>query len=555
MMNKQKDKVIIIGIDGANFTVIDKLLEQGRMPNLQKLINRGTRAKLKSTIPYLSPVAWSSMISGVNPGKHGIFDFARLSPGTYDITPLMGGDRQVPSVWSYLSSLGKTVGSSNVPFSYPPEDVDGIVISGMDTPPGVKDFISPDDVRKELIEQTENFYQDIPLVRYGKRLMVNFNFLVIDKAIKARTRILFSLMDRLDWDFLMSVFIVTDRVQHMFWDQMDEGAGGKILIDETYSMIDISLGRTLEKIDEQTTVFIVSDHGFERTRKCVSMRKWLSMNGYFHEIGQEQQRFGATASFLGNMKLRIKKNIFNTLLLLFSSTSFTHKILKVLLSRRNKRSFSGRVHCDWGSTKAFCYGTYGGIFINVKGKYPQGIVEPGTEYNDIREEIKHRLIEMNDPENGKALVKNVFFKEEIFFGATVDDAPDIIVDWHSGYRGHGSVHDGSSKSFISNPLWWTGDHTLDGVFIGAGPHVKEGFSIDSLNITDITPTLLHLMGQPVPEHMDGEVATEIIKQSFLDSHKIVIKDYLSQCGTNKDRKYSDAEKKAIEERLRNLGYM
>jgi predicted AlkP superfamily phosphohydrolase/phosphomutase len=427
----KKDRVLVIGIDGATFRVIDRLINEGRLPHLRRLMDHGCRANLISTQPSLSPVAWTSIITGVNPGKHGIFDFVNFQAEDKRLEPINGSARRAPSIWSYFSDMGYCVGAINIPYSYPPEAVNGIVISGMDTPPMAKDFVHPPEMKRELDRHIRNYFIHVPLRRDGDRLNVKRNLSIIKKVVESRTRAITFAMDRIHWDFLMAVYIVTDRVQHEFWDQMDRARPGeKVLIDETYSLIDDSIGKLLKNVDDQTTVIVISDHGFEGLMKHISLSEWLRLNGYLRELDTESeqpQRFFTTKikSFL-RQRARF-----------LARFQWVHNALNRSIGEEVARKLCDPERIDWSQTRACCMGTCGNIFINVKGRNPAESVDQGTDYEEIRREIKEKLVALTDPETGEKVVKRAYFKEEIFSGPALDEAPDIIVDWISGYHGTG----------------------------------------------------------------------------------------------------------------------
>jgi predicted AlkP superfamily phosphohydrolase/phosphomutase len=558
MREHKKDRVLVIGIDGATFRVIDRLINEGRLPHLRRLMDHGCRANLISTQPPLSPVAWTSIITGVNPGKHGIFDFVYSQAKDYRLEPLNGSARRVPPIWSYLDNLGYCVGAINVPYSYPPEAVNGIVISGMDTPPMAKDFVHPPEMKRELEHHIRNYFIHVPLRRDRDNLNVKENLSVIKEAVESRTKTVTYVMDHIDWDFLMAVYIVTDRVQHDFWDQREKGdPGEKIIIDETYELIDESIGKILEKIDDRTTIILVSDHGFEGLNGHISLRKWLSLNGYLreHDTGPKQERWFSTAHLKVNSFLR-------------QNLKFLQKVPGVMrvLNRAMGSKISQILYdpssIDWPRTRAFCLGTCGNIFINVKGRNPAGSVAQSREYDELRQEIKGKLLAMTVPETGEKVVKRVYFKEEIFSGPVEDEAPDIVVHWMSGYHGTGlkdrHVVKGADRQedFFSRNTWWKGIHDPEGIFIAAGPNFKNGKIIDPISVLDVVPTILYLMNTSLPQYLDGRVPTALFSESFLSGRPITVLDEsTSPDKESLGRAYDEKEKAAIEKRLKDLGYL
>lgn len=560
-MNKEhkKNRVIVIGIDGATFKVIDRMIDEGRLPHLRSLMDKGCRAKLISTKPFLSPVAWTSIITGVNPGKHGIFDFINSQAKDYRLEPINGSARRVPPIWSYLSDIGHKVAGINVPYSYPPEMVNGIIISGMDTPSMAKDFIYPPELKPEFDQQIKHNYFHVPLSRNSDRLNIEKNLSIIKKVIESRTKAITFVMDRIDWDFLMAVYIVSDRVQHDFWDQMVRARPGeKVLIDETYNLIDDSIGKLLNKVDDRTTIIIVSDHGFEALNGHFSLGKWLRSNGYLKNLNTDSKQ---KQTFFTDNSVKVKSFLRQNLSFL-GRFSLVQKAIERSIGKRLAHNLCDHKEIDWRQTRAFCLGTYGAIFINVKGRNPEGTVAPGPEYESLRLEIKDKLLTLTDPETNIKVVKQVHFKEEIFFGPLLDEAPDIIVDWISGFHGTGlkdrkmiKSSDGRDDFFKKN-TWWTGNHDSEGIFITAGPYFKQGEFIDPVSVMDVVPTILYLMDAPFPGYLDGKLPTAIFNESFLSKRSItVLEEFALQHKKSPERTYDEEEKAAIEKRLKDLGYL
>lgn len=559
MKEHKKNRVLVIGIDGATFKVMDRLISEGRLSHLRKLMDHGCRAKLISTQPFLSPVAWTSIITGVNPGKHGIFDFVNFQAEDKRLEPINGSARRTPPLWSYLSDMGYIVGAINVPYSYPPEVVNGIIISGMDTPPMARDFIHPPELKSQLDHHIRHHFFHVPLRRDGDRLNVKRNLSIIKKVVESRTKAITFVMDRIHWDFLMAVYIVSDRVQHEFWDQMDRGRPGeKVLIDETYSLIDDSIGKLLKNVDDQTTVIVISDHGFEGLVKHISLSEWLRLNGYLREVDTESER--PQRFFTTKIKSFLRQRI--RFLARFQWVQWVRRALNRSIGEEVAKKLCDPKRIDWSQTRACCMGTCGNIFINVKGRNPAESVDQGTEYEEIRREIKEKLVALTDPETGEKVVKRVYFKEEIYSGPALDEAPDVIVDWISGYHGTGLIVQKMIKGpdaqgeIFNKRTWWTGKHHQEGIFIAAGPNFKQAKTIDPISVMDVVPTILYLMNVPLPKYLDGRVPTALFSESFLSGRPITVLDEsTSPDKESPGRAYDEKEKAAIEKRLKDLGYL
>ena len=216
---------------------------------------------------------------------------------------------------------------------------------------------------------------------------------------------------------------------------------------------------------------------------------------------------------------------------------------------------------EWSETTAFAHGHYGNIYINVKGREPLGTVAWGSEYEDICSSIRRGLEGWINPLTGKASVKRVWLKDELYSGQRLDHAPDLIVEW-ADYR-----YVGSRVSNYSGPLVddvhcfyrnviQSGSHRPEGILLTTGPGIKAGQRIDSVNLQDIAPTILHMSGLPIPSYMDGQVSTHLFDDSWLRDHpQEVVKIELTPRAEQTADALSSKESEEILERLKGLGYM
>lgn len=216
-------------------------------------------------------------------------------------------------------------------------------------------------------------------------------------------------------------------------------------------------------------------------------------------------------------------------------------------------------HVDWSNSYAYSLGTTGNIYINMKGREPFGIVEPGKDYEAICERIKQDLMSFEDPDNGKKIIERIYKKQELIHGKSFNEAPDLIVQFSKGYRNmakglmRGKLSE-SDKIIIQDR--WTGDHELHGILIMNGPLIKKEFEMQGASIFDITPTVLHLLGVPVPDDMDGNVLVNVIDSDFVLRNPI---KYTKVIGEEKPFRekadYKDDEAQKVKERLKALGYL
>ena len=551
-------KVFIIGLDGATFDIIHPLIEKGKLRNIAKLMKNGSWGKLKSTIPPISPAAWTSFATGKNPGKHGIFDFLRRELNSYDMRFNNASTRGTEPIWNLLSEAGKKVGVINVTMSYPPDKVNGLMISGMDTPTDKSPFTYPYGLYEEIKE------------KFGKYIFnavggppENFdsnkdNFIKTSyEEIQYRLNITEYLMGKDPWDFFVTVFLASDGISHYFWKYMDVNHPDYdpktarkygTVVYNTYEKLDDAVGRLLSALDEDTTVIIVSDHGFGAIHKVFYINQWLCDKGYLNFTGKTDcRRF---CKVLSQVKRELRK---------FLPEKVLEKRNELARSKRKSNIIDSLSNIKWEETEAFSEGTSGGIWINLKGREPEGVIKPGSMYEQVRRQLIVGLMELKDPENDDSVVRNVYKREQVFNGSYLDRAPDLFVELNDGYSCAGKMNKdlvriepkGDCLCELNN---WSGNHRLDGVLITRGPLIKKSGEIKGAEIIDIAPTVLYLMGLPVPKDMDGKVLREIIDDDYVNMNPITFTED-TKVDYRKDNNYSQDDEKRIEEMLRSLGYL
>lgn len=219
-----------------------------------------------------------------------------------------------------------------------------------------------------------------------------------------------------------------------------------------------------------------------------------------------------------------------------------------------KRLFLSFADVDWARTKAFAVGSFGQIYINQVGQRPQGIVQPGKEYEELREEIAAQALELLDPRTGQRVVDRVHRREEIYSGPLVEKAPDLVLqsrNWEYMAFGHA---DFGASHVVEPVVGMSGHHRPDGVVMLAGQGIEAGVELDGANITDLAPTILYAMGIPIPSDMDGRVLTDAFTPDYLSAVEVQYSDELSERPTGEGQ-YSEEDEEEIKERLRGLGYV
>ena len=550
-------RVILLGLDGGTFSLLRPWIEEGLMPNLGKIMDQGTWGDLTSTIPATTPPAWSTCVTGKNPGKHGIYDFRESFLRDPQRSLVNSKSLRAKKLWQILSDHGKKVGLVSVPLTYPPEAVNGFAISGLLTPGPESTYTYPPDLKEQLIRAIGDFVVNIDIPQYDVNALEDALAFLRDilHSLHKRKDAFFHLMAKHEWDFFMIVFIFADRIQHLFWKYIDPQTElyhtkrASLLrekIRECYRAFDEMLGQLLARLDEETQLLIMSDHGFGPTRA------WIFVNTFLARLGLLKLKPGkAITKFLfcqaeGLGEAPLAKRLLPEKF----QRAVRHRI------RATRSSFRSDVESaiDWDNTKAFFASIASqGIFINVK-RNGLGLVDPGQEYGQLREFIKEKLLELRDPWTGEQVVDKVMFKEEIYSGSEAQFAPDLIFVARE-YAYLGRQHFGYLKIIRSADKVPVGFHRANGIFIARGSMIQRGKQIQGANIADIAPMVMYTMGLPVPDDMDGKVLEGALREEILRSRPV---EYArAELGPESEQEeiYSAEESEKIKERLRSLGYI
>jgi predicted AlkP superfamily phosphohydrolase/phosphomutase len=616
-------RAVILGFDGMDPELADRFMSEGKLPNLAKLREKGTFTRLRTTYPAISPVAWSTFMTGVNPGKHNIYDF--LARDTSNYLPFLSsaeikgpkrhikiGKYSIPfgkteikamrkgtPFWHWLGKAGIFSSVIRVPVTFPPEKFSGVLLSGMCVPdlkgsqgtfclcttrssndkfreggvrvpverrngafhsyiPGpdsplsetagkemrVEYEIKPDAAAKqarisvgsdkftlklgeysdwipvefkaglgftahgicrfylkEVSPEVEVYvspvnidpgHPDLPISHpvtysiylaklYGSYATLGLaedtwalnEHVLDDDAFLAqcysnhedRERMLFDALEKTRQGLCTCVFDTTDRVQHMFWRYLEEDhpAARDVprdrrpnVIPELYQRMDRLIGRVMAQIDDDTLLLVISDHGFKSFARCMNLNAWLHQNGY------------------------------------------------LALKDGKKESGDWFEDVDWSQTRAYTMGL-NGLYLNIKGREKQGIVDPAAA-GALKNEIQQKLNGLKDPDSGTVGITGVFITDNVYRGPYTENAPDLLVGYGAGYRASwdsvlGKV---TSQVFEDNVKAWSGDHCIDPRLVPGVLFSSHKFVEDKPHIADVAPTILSLFGLPLPSHFDGK---------------------------------------------------
>ncbi len=565
-------QLMIIGIDSATFDLVDPWMKSGELPNLARLMKEGASGQLTSTTPPVSPPAWASFMTGKNPGKHGIFGFFEPVSNSYTVRHTNGGSRRAKTIWKLLSESGKRIGVINVPMTYPPEEVAGYLIAGMDTPDERSQFIYPPSLQEELVRE----FGKIETIVYHFRQKLGDSYQSAYQAFKLwerleerRADLCRHLMRTHPTDLVMVHFFAIDQIQHYFWHYMDpthplyDPAGAGTLggvIKEIYRKIDGLLGELLALLPEETNLIVLSDHG----AGPLSSRR-IFVNNFLASLGllqfKDAERPAPTVASAAHLAMQQMDALLKRLLPSRVRTWLTWTFPQ---ARDKFESYIATGQIDWSATKAYSNEKFGpSIWINLKGLRPHGIVEPGAEYEELLSFITRKLYEVKDPETGAQMITRVYRKEEIYAGPHLDNAPDLLIDEWLDLAFHPAQSTGkhgdrpivtSEKPKGKTIREKTGSHRYHGILFLRGQPVKTGVTLAGAKIIDLAPTILHLMGLSVPDDMDGRVLTDALTDEFLADHPITFNKGDGSVQESRPA-YSDEDARKVEERLKSLGYI
>jgi predicted AlkP superfamily phosphohydrolase/phosphomutase len=520
---------MVIGLDGAEPSLTQQWMDEGYLPNLAALRKKGSFLPLDSTRPPVTFPAWTTCVTGVNPGRHGIFDFTEHIPGQYAIRFVNATYRKAPALWNILSQAQKKVGVLSVPGTYPPEEVNGFMVSGFDSPVATAvdaSFVYP----KTLYPEVKDWrFADMQEHNIGPGWHESALKALLNK-IEDKERIACKLLHQGPLDFFMVVFGESDTVSHHFWMFHDPDSprfrpGFENAIRHVYSRLDTAVGRLIAAAGEDVTIAIVSDHGFGGAGTgVVHLNNWLAQEGYLKFLPKRESIMKRAALTL--VPTGMRGSLFRR--------------FQGLATRAESFSRFGGI--DWNQTTAWSeeLNYFPSIRVNLRGREPSGQVNP-EDYTAFVQKLCEQL-------NNWEHIRQASPRTTVFDGPHMNRAPDIILELglEQGYshsclrsRGGPSFRRIQPNEFLGGKeRGMNGNHRDTGILI-----LSEPTRATSATLQDIAPTVLARLGVAGPA-MDGHA---LLGESML-RHE-------DETGTDtQETPYSPEEQAQIEERLRALGY-
>ncbi len=495
-------KVVVIGFDGATWNLLKPWAEEGKLPTLAKLMREGVWGNLRTTHPAVTSPAWKCYSTGKNPGKLGVFEWFVFDAGATTIKAANSTSFKAPNVWDYLSSSGYKCGVINMPQTYPPSKINGFMISGMHAFDN-HDYTYPKELKKRIVSEfgykvrsDYEILENANTKRKAYRAMID----VMRRQFLAARRLLVEE----NLDFLHLTIFYTDTIQHFFWKHMEtqDGEFSKV-IEDYWQVCDEELGKLLSVIDGHTDVILMSDHGFTSLKARFYLNDWLiqtdilRLNKGAHPLARMASKFRLDARKMEMIVERLKlKNLITGLF----PTSSLRRIESTFSSKLGVDAFPD--HVDWKSSKAIMIGE-GLIYVTESYKS-----EGNQVYEDFRSDLIHRLKSIKDPRTGTHIMQDVKRGEDVYSGRFSACGPDIVAIPNEGYRTENAIR-GEPWEFARAE--WSACHKQDGIALATGPSISRAGEIRSVSIYDLTPTILHIFGLPIPLDMDGRVVAEIFR--------------------------------------------
>ena len=523
-------RVLIIGWDGVDWKVLRPMLDAGELPTLASMIERGAHGDCLSTVPSHSWTAWPSFMTGLNPAGHGVFDILEHKPGVSKRLPITFRSIKAPTIFEDVSKADKTTLAMNTPLTFPTPKVKGKVIAG-GVLPASRSYTHPAELQAELDEKAPFPINGMSWTTFRNRpeAFLDECAAITDK----RQRTFEYLLDTTEWDLGVLVYVSTDRIQHCLMEYVapehpryaslkDSPVAAKTRA--VYRQLDDGLARLLARTTDDDLVIFMSDHGHQPCTRACTMDRILKHLGYL-EFGKGSFAFNLIRWGPGR---RIARRIYD------------------LLKLHGKVSIPASP-IDWSRTRAYTsvVSTGEGVSVNLKGREPNGIVDP-SDYERVREEVAASLSAFRDPDTGEAPIRKIYRKEEVLKGRFLDTAPDLLLVPAPGYS---LTH---ARTMVEDADWLSGDHRLEGVIVATGPEVTPGPLKETAELIDLGPTAMAALGIASGMPRDGKVLPSLVGDGVSLE---VLEGNDATGGGGDDSGLTSDEEGEIEDHLRGLGYV
>jgi predicted AlkP superfamily phosphohydrolase/phosphomutase len=463
-------KLVLLGIDGASWSILAPMISNHQMPNFRRVLSKSSVGTLYSTVPPDSPPSWTSMFTGVNPGKHGIVDFLLLEGDRF--VPCFSRYRMCKSIWQMVSERGRKCIVINEPVTFPPEKINGILTTGLMTPPGSGNWIHPKELKREINMVAGGYDTDIPgdfmsiFVQDRERAAA-----IIENLALKVFRVSKYVASNFDWDILAVIFTSTDRLQHYWWHDADK-------ISKHYERLDTMLGEYIKYADDQAAdLIIVSDHGFGPAKRLFRLDEWLRESGLavYKEtaFSKALSGFGFTKNEIVNLWPNWRKSF--TML-----PEFLQDIIRKIVPE-------GRRFLDKSRSGAYAVAS-NAVFVS----------------DNKKEDVAKQLSKVTDKVTGSLIFEKVLDREDVLWGPYAYRAPNLFLQPNPGYIAvPGGMYRGRAIEDVEKI--YTGLHRPEGIFLHYQPnHSPTTVKSVTLRPWDVAALALDVLGIPIPDYFDGK---------------------------------------------------
>lgn len=513
-------KVIMVGLDGADFGILDPLIADGELPFIQEILRNGARATLLSTQPMNTLPSWTSIFTGVNPGKHGLINFV-FRDERADFAIARGKDRMVPTVWELLSKYNVKQIIVNDPISYPPSKINGIMLTGFLSPLASTNISYPPEIREELDRACGGYQSDLPfgfeqIIRKDREKGLQ----LITGLAKKDYEVTKYLAKNYDWDLLSITFTSTDRLQHFYFNDTSK-------IRSHYRMLDGMIKDICELAEKEANVFLMSDHGFCQLKKCFYVNSWLQSQNYVKKqrslLNRVLSRFHLTGDKLSSILIQLH----------------LYSLLDKIVPDRIKQQVPNNIEeyrTDYKTSPVVFPSTDNGLYFNDPSLIPK-----------VRASLEALAASSED-----SPIEKVLDRQEVFWGEFTNRAPEIPLLASYGFE----ISPRLAPTWLGPPSTIgdirDGTHRPEGIFMAMGPNIVHKELASPLHGWDVAPTILQCFGVPIPGYIDGKVISQLFKTTDLIStttynEKLTTREY--------SEVITEEEEKEIENRFRALGYI
>jgi len=562
-------KVLLIGLDGASPELIAKWVKEGELRTIGALKFKGAFGRLRC-VPQTTPPSWTSIATGKNPGKHGIYDFFKPSPNNRSVAPFSNEDRKCGAIWNILSEAGLKVVVMNYPMTFPPDPINGVMVSGI---PGTRDgeFTYPRSFKSKLLREFPDYdlYPSLKFKEGGEDAFIRS----VEKVCDVHYQAALYLMAHVKWDCFICTFMGIDWISHFFWKHMEAGhhahegsvskKHGKAVLD-IYKRMDRMVQGLIREAGDGTSTIVVSDHGFGPFKGYVHMNNWLLERGYLRIKKRWLSSLRAKLFTMG-----LCENFYHDLA---KSVAMNPLFLKVKsnMSLRPYLPYLTSNDIDYSSTMAFSFGQLYPIQFNfpeIKGRVDTAYDSMSqSERERLRADLEKDLLRWHEPEPLGKMVKKVIPRSEMFCGQYLSHAPDLhlIPDDPSlhfvGYTKKDPFM--TNRTFTPPDEGQSGTHRVYGTVIMSGWPFKKGSNLTNMSNSDITPTILYLLGLPVADDMDGRIPFAAIKDDLVYDHphkRVATYEKGKEARRRRESKqaqptFSSKERNEALRKLKELGY-